>query len=194
MESSRGDLRRTALAIAVVLILTTLHSYGADFVIGAGGGYSLAFKERRILLYEGTMERLAKPRECLSASIGLSMRNRISLIAEFLYQRYDAIDRTYPEGTLITTWHFGDPIYYVGVSLEYRLFEEVRRSWNPYFSCGFFKLLYLWGAPEYPSSVSIKLGVGTRIRLSGPLYLNPRVAYISGISGLSFQAGLDLIL
>jgi hypothetical protein len=35
---------------------------------------------------------------------------------------------------------------------------------------------------------------GARIRVTGPLYFNPQVAYYSGFSSASFQAGFGLIL
>lgn len=42
-----------------------------------------------------------------------------------------------------------------------------------------------------PPSVAAE---GARIRVTGPLYFNPQVAYYSGFSSASFQAGFGLIL
>jgi hypothetical protein len=195
MTGTPKGVRSIGAALVLIAGFVTVPGFAVDFVIGAGGGYSLALTERRMGLYgEGTVERLAEPRACLSASLGLSFRGHFSLVAEFHHQWVDAVDRTYPGGEIIATWPNTEPFAYLGLSLEYRLFEDVRKSWNPYFSFGVYGLLWLFGPPEYPSSTSFKMAAGAKIRLTGPLFLNPRVAYYSGMSGLSFQVGLDLIL
>jgi hypothetical protein len=93
---------------------------------------------------------------------------------------------------------YSTKFFYFGPSLEYRFFKDIRRSWNPYLSVGAYALLYLdlfnFGAPEYPKTVCFKAAAGARIRVAGPLYFNPQVAYYSGSSSVSFQAGLSLIL
>jgi hypothetical protein len=90
--------------------------------------------------------------------------------------------------------------------LEYRLFKDIGKAINPYLGFGVYGLfdpsfdmgfkfhLFGGGKGGYPGPKCFKAVLGTRIRVSGPFYINPRISYYSGFSGLSFQAGVDLIL
>jgi hypothetical protein len=44
------------------------------------------------------------------------------------------------------------------------------------------------------AEVALTAAEGARIRVTGPLYFNPQMAYYSGFSSASFQAGFGLIL
>ena len=47
---------------------------------------------------------------------------------------------------------------------------------------------------ELLQAAGFQASAGTRIRMSRSVYLNPRVVYYSGISIVSLQVGIDLIL
>lgn len=55
-------------------------------------------------------------------------------------------------------------------------------------------LSVLTSSGQYPEIISLNVALGTRLRIAGPLSLNPSVAYVSGISSLSLRAGLGFIL
>lgn len=186
-----------ALAAVLLFSIFPFKGYGAKFMIGCGFGYSVSLKDKRIDTF-GSVYRTARPGTCVNPSIGIMFRGHFSIAAEALYQNYGTADRLISDGTVVATWPAYNDFLYIGVTLEYRFFEEIRKSWNPYVSVGFYGYPqigpFAGGPPYYPASGSINAGVGTRIRIAGPLYLNPRVAFVSGISSLSLRAGLDLIL
>jgi hypothetical protein len=107
--------------------------------------------------------------------------NHVSLLGDMFTQKSNDDDLTFT---------------YFGLSVEYRFFKNIARFWNPYISVGASFLFYLdfgGGPPDYPKTAAIQATAGTRIRLGGPIYLNPQVAYNSGSSGVSFLIGLDMI-
>ncbi len=137
-------------------------------------------------------------KSCSAYSIGIAFAKNISVSVEMFKQQYDEVEHDLlPAGDVIgSTWNTS--FAYFGAALEYRFFEDIRRSWNPFISVGVYTLLSLnlfgVGPPEYPDTVSVKVALGTRVRLDKMLYFNPRILFISGSSCVAFQAGLELII
>jgi hypothetical protein len=125
-----------------------------------------------------------KMKSCSAYSVGIAFAKNISVSVEMFKQRYDEVEHDLlPAGDVIgSTWNTS--FAYFGAALEYRFFEDIRRSWN----------LFGVGPSEYPDTVSVKIALGTRVRLDKMLYFNPRILYISGSSCVAFQAGLELII
>ena len=197
MKPTARILRLSALSATFILVLLTFKSYGAHLLIGFKYGYSSALTEVRYDKY-GLDYTVPKLKTCRSVSIGIVSDNHLSIIGEAFVQKFDEVRHyiTYV-GNDATYGPYGTDFLNLGLSLEYRFFKEIARSWNPYINIGAFALFYLdlfgGGPPEYPKTVCFKAAMGTRIRVAGPLYLNPQVAYFSGTSSVSFQAGLDVI-
>jgi hypothetical protein len=196
MKSTARIRRSSALAAAFILIFLTSKSYGAHVVIGLNCGYSSTLRDVRY--GESYLEYTApKLKACFSSSVGIVFRNHFSLIVETFVQEFDEVHHYLSNTGDVISGSSGAKFLYFGLSLEYRFFRDIRRSWNPYINVGAYTSLYLnlfgLGSPEYPKNGCFRAAVGTRIKLAGPLYLNPQVVYFSGSSSVSFQAGLDFI-
>jgi hypothetical protein len=185
-------------AAAAVLVLSAFAapSYGAGVLLGSSGGYSFALSEMR---YNESAWGYTTPRlsECYAFTLGVLFDGHIALKGQMLVQRYASVDHpaSSPASPVVNS---KDGFPYLGADLEYRFFDDLGRRWNPYIGVGIYGLIYLdffgSGPPTYPRTTCFKAEAGTRIRLAGPLYLNPSVAYHSGYSGLSFEVGLDLVI
>jgi hypothetical protein len=196
MKTTARILRSSALSATFILVFLTFKSYGAHLLIGFKYGYSSALTEVRYDKYN--LDYTApKLKACRSISIGIVSENHLSLIGEAFVQKFDEVNHYISNVGDATSGSYGTDFLYIGLSLEYRFFKDIARSWNPYITVGAFALFYLdlfgGGPPEYPKAGCVKAAMGTRIRVAGPLYLNPQVAYFSGSSSVSFQAGLDVI-
>ncbi len=183
-------LRSVVLATLFILSAATLQGYCADFILGAGLGYSLPMSST---LYgshpAGYVTRSLKT--CSIQSIGVA-GGHFGLFLEGCVQKYSESWAGY--GAAYSHENF----LYLGAAMEYRFYSDIRRIINPYVGLGAFALFYLdlfgSGPPEYPKTGSINFSVGTRIRLAKVLYLNPRMTYLTGSSALALQAGIDLII
>ena len=197
MKTTARTLRVSSLAAALVLVFLTATGYGAHITFGLSYGYSAGLTQVRYDSYnvDYTSPRL---RACASTSVGIVFNGHVSLFAEAFIQQYDEVYHAMSNGGGAVSESSGTKFSYFGLSLEYRFFRDLRRSWNPYIDVGIYGLLYLdffgFGPPAYPKTGCFKAAVGTRIRVAGPLFLTPQVAYFSGSSSVSFQAGLNLIL
>lgn len=198
MKTTARSLRSSALAASFVLVFLTVKSYGTQVLIGLNYGYSSALTQVRYDQYSLDYYTSPKLKACLSSSIGIAFNTHFSLIAEWFRQEFDEVNHYMSDAGDVVSGSSSTEFDYFGLSLEYRFFKDIRRSWNPYFNVGAYGLFYLdlfgGGAPEYPKTVCFKAAAGARIRVAGPLYFNPLVAYYSGSSSVSFQAGLGLIL
>lgn len=197
MKTAARIFRSSSLAAAIVLVLLTTNSYGARLSFGLSYGYSSALTQIR---YDAGYLDYTSPKlkACVSSSAGIVFDGHFSLFAEAFIQDFDEVYHYMSTGGDAVSGAYGTKFCYIGLSLEYRFFRDFRRSWNPYLNVGVYGLLYLdlfgSGPPSYPRTACFQAAVGTRIRVAGPLYLNPQVAYFSGSSSVSVQAGLSLIL
>lgn len=199
MKTTARILRSSALSATFILVFLTFKSYGAHLLIGFKYGYSSALTEVRYNKYYQDYT-APKLKACRSISIGIVSENHLSFMGEAFVQKFDEVNHNISDISNVgdtISGSYGTDFLYIGLSLEYRFFRDIRRSWNPYITVGAYTLFYLnlfgGGPPEYPKTGCVKAAMGTRIRVAGPLYLNPQVAYFSGSSSVSFQADLDVI-
>ena len=184
-----------ALLTVGVLTVGVVESYGMDVIFGSDIGRSFTLSTYRYDEY-GDIYLTPELKMCMTCVIGFNLAGNFSLFAEAQVQRYEEIYHPFSGGPSAIS--HGRSFAYVGGSLEYRFFRNVRRTWNPYLRFGVYGLLYLnlfgAGAPEYPRTASVGISAGTRIRLAGSLYLDPRLLYMSGSSSVALLVGLDLII
>jgi hypothetical protein len=197
MKTTAKILRASGLDAALVLVFLTATGYGAHVTFGSSYGYSAGLTQVRYDAYDVDYTS-RKLRSCVSTSAGIVFNGHVSLFAEAFTQQYNEVYHAMSNGGGAVSESSGTKFSYFGVSLEYRFFRDFRRPWNPYVDVGIYGLFYLdlfgSGPPAYPKTGSFKAAAGTRIRVAGPLFLTPQVAYFSGSSSVSFQVGLNLIL
>jgi hypothetical protein len=182
---------RSWCAVAILLIAGTVPgAYAADIVVGTGFGFSLSVAghpDIRTLLPLPSYE----PKWGSMSSIGVVLPRHSSLLAEVLVQGYDRlfVFDPNPHGVLAG----------LGAALEFRLFADIRKTLNPYGRIGM-GLLFRTSSispstgEDYPTAVSLRLGIGARLRLAKAFYFDPSVSFFSGSSSLLFQAGLAVVL
>jgi hypothetical protein len=207
MKRMTRVLRSTGLPAAIVLFLRATESYAesnAFKLTGLGGGYSFVLKDVRYLESDhGYLGPTMRP--CLALSLGLVSDGHFGIIFDGVLQFYDEAYHNLTDVGPRTAVNDSAALLNLGVSLEFSLFRDIKRSWNPYVSFGGFiivplnnEIYFIDGSnpPDYPrkgEKAGFKAAVGTRIRMARSAYLNPRVVYYSGISILSVQVGIDLV-
>jgi hypothetical protein len=197
MKTMARILRASGFAAALVLVFLAAPGYGFHFAFGLSYGYSANLTQ---VQYDPYYAGYTSPKlkTCASTSAGIVFNGHISLFAEAFIQKYDEVSHYLSAGGDAVSGSYRTDFAYFGVSLEYRFFRDFRRSWNPYIDVGIYGLFYLdlfgLGPPAYPKTGCFKVAAGTRIRVAGPLFLTPQVAYFSGSSSISLQAGLNLII
>jgi hypothetical protein len=205
MKKKEGILQSSVLTAVFAIVFLTAKGCSADVLgmIGIGYGFPLALTEVRYDDSTGGSGYgyYSSPRlkGCLLVSIGFISTDHFGFILEAFDHKYsEALHRKSSAADVIID-SYDQSFAYLGFALEYRLFKGLQRYWNPYINVGAFISLnvfnpYDLGSPEYPQTSCLKVALGTKIRVTGPFYLNPRVSYISGSQSLLFQAGLELII
>jgi hypothetical protein len=207
MKTTARILRAMAVTATFVLVFFASKSYGASNAFkltSFGGGYSFVLKDVR---YQESGQGYLAPRmkACLFSSFGLVTDGHMGIMLDGFVQFYDEIYHNLSDVGPSTILHDSTALLNFGVSFEYIIFRDINRSWNPYVNVGAFfsvplnakfNILDGFVYPNYPRKgerAGFKAAVGTRVRISRTVYLSPQVTYLSPVSVVSFQVGVDLI-
>ena len=186
MKTRQNGVRLFAVAGAILTAVAVPMAYPADIFVGTGFGLSLSVPDRsdRRTILPFPSYRLKWGTISL---IGVVLPGHASFFAEVMVQGYRRV--VYPEPSS------NEVILGFGGSVELRLFEDMRKTFNPYFQMGMGFLSGTGGGStssrkDYPPTASARIAVGARVRVAKALYFDPSVSFISGSQSLLFRARL----
>jgi hypothetical protein len=180
MDASKCLVR--FLALVSTLLLSGMNAQGraAEILVGAGLGYSFSLEGNPHVITLAPVPSHELGIGSIS-SIGIVLKDHLAVFTEVCLQRYDG-SRTF---------------VYWGGAVEFRLFEDTRKPWNPFAGIGAFGLLSSGNSGtggDYPGAISGEFHAGVRIRLMKALYFRPRVSFLLAPSSLMLQAGIDFAI
>jgi len=209
MRGTRKTIRSLVVILFLLLWLGPKPSAAVDFLIGFSFGRSFSVREqsysRSTGIYNGSsFDHFATPELRAGYDFSLALFYKyFGFTVDFTRQAFDEVWHETING-LEASRDPGTPYTFYGLAwgVEFRLFADKDRRFNPSVSASQFNFFYapyvsLFGnrpyRPEFPQRKDIRLTGGLKIKVVPRLFVDLKVAYFPKNSLISGLAGFGII-